>query len=78
MSIRHIKKETPGSPYFFICTEQFTYTTLFTFLHDRAALLLNTHTKIEKRMFFYFIRLIEIQKKKIASPNYVFYSAVMH
>ncbi len=48
MSIRHIKKETPGSHYFFICTEQFT---LFTFLHDRAALLLNTHTKIEKRMF---------------------------
>ncbi len=33
MSIRHMKKEIPGSHYFFLCTEQFTDTNLFTFLH---------------------------------------------
>ncbi len=31
MSIRHMKKEIPGSHYFFLCTEQFTDTNLFTF-----------------------------------------------
>ncbi len=42
MSIRHMKKEIPGSYYFsFFALEQFTYTNLFTFLHARAALLLN-------------------------------------
>ncbi len=33
MSIRHMKKEIPGSHYFFLCTEQFTDTNPFTFLH---------------------------------------------
>ncbi len=28
MSIRHMKKEIPGSHYFFLCTEQFTQTCL--------------------------------------------------
>ncbi len=32
-----MKKEIPGSHYFFLCTEQFTDTNLFTFLQDRAA-----------------------------------------
>ncbi len=32
MSIRLMKKEIPGSHYF-LCTEQFTDTNLFTFLH---------------------------------------------
>ncbi len=42
MSIRHMKKEIPGSHYFFLCTEQFTYTNLFTlFAGQGSSLLLN-------------------------------------
>ncbi len=37
MSIRHMKKEIPGSHYFFLCTEQFTDTNLFTFLHTGSS-----------------------------------------
>ncbi len=29
ISIRHMKKETPGSHYLFLCTEQFTYRNRF-------------------------------------------------
>ncbi len=41
MSSRHMKKEIPGSHYFFLCTEQFTYTNLFTFFAHRPAHSLN-------------------------------------
>ncbi len=37
MSIRHMKNLFLCSHYFFLCTEQFTYTNLFTFSQDRAA-----------------------------------------
>ncbi len=37
----HENRNTRFPLLLFLCTEQFTYTTLFTFLQDRAAILLN-------------------------------------
>ncbi len=52
MSIRRMKKEIPGSHYFFLCTEQFTYTSLFTFSQDRAA-----HFFWTCKMYIYYLLL---------------------
>ncbi len=51
MSIRHMKKEMTGPNEFsFLCTEQFTYTTLFTFLQEMAAS--SEHAKCSLHVLF--------------------------